>query len=85
MLPDSEMAYGAVIVHWPSRKVHWLGMDGNGHEYTARDVLDETAVEDGDPDSEVGYLIFWKDNNQLAVHDRGGFEAEALPAGEDDE
>lgn len=70
-----EACYGALVIDHDARTHDFHGMDGNGSDMEAREVLD--IVEKALAAGKVAWcLIFWHDENQLAVHDPAGFVQE---------
>jgi hypothetical protein len=69
---------GTLVIDWVNRKVTFAGMDGDdGYDEMTVDQVKATLAEHaGNPDVEAMALIFWTENEQLAVHDDTSFEAE---------
>jgi hypothetical protein len=85
-----QACLGTLVIDWANRKYTFSGMDGTGTaEMTAEAVQAVIAEHVDKPDVEVAVLIFWPENEQLAVHDAAGFEGELdhdrESKGEDDE
>jgi hypothetical protein len=68
---------GTLVIDWVNRKVTFAGMDGNdGDEMTIDQVKATLAEHAGKRNVKAMALIFWTENEQLAVHDDTSFEAE---------
>jgi hypothetical protein len=81
-ITDGEASFGLIVVDWKKKEVDYRGLDGCGG------LSPEEVLAEGDTAPEganVDYLIMWKDNDQLAVHDRGGFEEAVFDDEEEDD
>jgi hypothetical protein len=68
---------GTLVIDWKNRKVEFAGMDGNGGDDMTIAEVEATLAEHADnPDVEAMALVFWTENEQLAVHDDTSFAAE---------
>jgi hypothetical protein len=68
---------GTLVIDWEKRTVLFAGMDGDGGDEMTIDQVKATLAEHaGNPDVKAMALIFWTENEQLAVHDVESFEAE---------
>jgi hypothetical protein len=68
---------GTLVIDWANRTYTFAGMDGHGTDEMTVAQVEATFEEHADkPDTEVAALIFWTENEQLAVHDAAGFAGE---------
>lgn len=81
---------GTLTIDWKNRTIEVKGMDGDdGDDMTVDDVTAVIEAHRDQPDVEVMPLIFWTENEQLAVHDEASFAGEVAHdrevKGDDDE
>ena len=69
---------GTLVIDWVNRKFVFAGMEGDAGvtEMTADQVQTILAENANNPDIKALGLIFWPENEQLAVHDVASFAAE---------
>ena len=69
---------GTLVIDWINKTTTFAGMDGNigGDEMTVEQVQATLAEHAGSFGTTAWGLIFWLENEQLAVHDAAGFAAE---------
>jgi hypothetical protein len=79
-LQSNSACLGTLVIDWANRTCTFAGMDGRGIDELDVAAVQATFAEHADkPDVHVMALIFWLENEQLAVHDAAGFGAETEP------
>jgi hypothetical protein len=78
--PD-HACLGVLVVDHTARTEEFFGMDGCGAAYDPHDCLQyaqeqEAKMQADRHEGRIWYLIFWKGEHQLSVHDLAGFEEE---------
>ncbi len=68
---------GTLVINWKNRTTTFAGMDGDGGDELTVEQVQTTLVEHANnPDVTVWALVFWLENEQLAVHDDDSFAVE---------
>lgn len=81
---SGEAVLGCLVIDWANRKIDFHGMTGNGPPDTSKSEIDDLIDgSSGKPNVQVMPLIFWKDEDQLSVHDAGSWDQAWVEEDED--
>lgn len=80
-----DAVFGAIVIDFEKKKVEWYYMDGCSSENPEPREIVAICEEAEAKGHYAAPLLFWKDVDQLSVHDIGGFLAEVYEDEEEED